>query len=86
MLNEALEVYTRKWCKLEGVELHSLNNWKNLVLDIVDIRIDNFQKNPHLYSDAPSKSAKFYKSKLQDLHNKYVFAPADKAANNTIII
>ena len=86
MLKEALDNYIKRWCKSEGVESHSLNDWKNLILDITDIRIDNFHKNPHLFENSTSKSERYFKSKLRSLHEKYVFAPADKAANNTIII
>ncbi|KAK3094464.1 hypothetical protein FSP39_002069 [Pinctada imbricata] len=49
VLTEALDNYTKRWCKSEGVEPHALNDWKNLILDITDIRIDNFHKNPHLF-------------------------------------
>ena len=86
VLKEALDNYTKRWCKSEGVESHSLNDWKNLILDITDIRIDNFHKNPHLFENSTSKSERYFKSKLSSLHEKYVFVPADKAANNTIII
>ena len=86
VLTEALDNYTKRWCKSEGVEPHALNDWKNLILDITDIRIDNFHKNPHLFQNPRSKSERYFKSKLSKLHEKYVFAPADKAANNTIII
>ncbi|KAK3098962.1 hypothetical protein FSP39_024732 [Pinctada imbricata] len=86
VLKEALDNYTKRWCKSEGVESHSLNDWKNLILDITDIRIDNFHKNPHLFENPSSRSQRYFKSKLRNLHEKFVFAPADKAANNTIII
>ncbi|KAK3096272.1 hypothetical protein FSP39_025170 [Pinctada imbricata] len=86
VLKEALDNYTKRWCKSEGVESHSLNDWKNLILDITDIRIDNFHKNPHLFENPSSRSERYFKSKLRNLHEKFVFAPADKAANNTIII
>ena len=52
----------------------------------IDIRIDNFTKHPHLYKQPPSRSVKSLKKKMENLHRKYVFAPADKAANNVIII
>ncbi|KAK3088747.1 hypothetical protein FSP39_023242 [Pinctada imbricata] len=86
VLKEALDNYTKRWCKSEGVESHSLNDWKNLILDITDIRIDNFHKNPHLFENPSSRSERYFKSKLRNLQEKFVFAPADKAANNTIII
>ena len=49
------------------------------------MRIDNFTKHPHLNKQPPSRSIKSLKKKME-LHRKYIFAPADKAANNVIII
>ena len=66
--------------------VHALNDWKNEFLRIINIRIDNFTKHPHLYKQPPSRSVKSLKKKMEKLHRKYVFAPADKAANNVIII
>ena len=66
--------------------MHACNDWKNEVLRIVDIRIENFTKHPHLDKQPPSRLVKALKSKMEKLHSKYVFAPADKAANNVIII
>ena len=55
-------------------------------LRIVDIRIENFTTHPHLYQPPPSRTVKALKRKMEKLHSKYVFVPADKAANNVIII
>ena len=66
--------------------MHALNDWKDEFLRIVDIRIENFTTHPHLYKQPPSRSVKALKRKMETLHSKYVFAPADKAANNVIII
>ena len=74
------------WCKKEGVGVHALNDCKDEFLRIVDIRIENFTTHPHLYKQPPSRSVKALKRKMEKLHSKYVFAPADKAANNVIII
>ena len=68
------------------VGVHALNDWRNEFLRIIDIRIDNFTKHPHLYRQPSSRSVKSLKKKMEKLHRKYVFAPADKAANNVIII
>ena len=65
--------------------MHALNDWKNEFLRIVDIRIDHFTKHPQWYQQPPSRSGKSLK-KMEKLHRKYVFAPADKAANNVVII
>ena len=66
--------------------MHALIDWKNDFLRIIDIRIDNFTKHPHLFKQPSSRSVKSLKKKMEKLHRKYVFAPADKAANNVIII
>ena len=66
--------------------MHALNDWKNEFLRSVDIRIENFTTHPHLYKHAPSRSVKALKRKMERVHSKCVFAPADKAANNVIII
>ena len=66
--------------------MHALNDWKNEFLRIIDIRIDNFTKHPHLFKQPSSRSVKSLKKKMEKLHRKYVFAPADKAANNVVII
>ena len=66
--------------------MQTLNDWKNDILRINDIRIDNFTKHSHLYKQPPSRSVKSLKKKMEELHRKYVFAPADKAANNVIVI
>lgn len=86
IVEEALLAYCKRWCKKEGVGVHALNDWKNKILQIIDIRIDNFTKHPNLYKQPPSRSIQSIKKKLEKLQYKYVFAPADKAANNIIII
>ena len=86
IVEEALQTYCKRWCKKEGVGVYSLNDWKDEFLRIVDIRIENFTTQPHLYKQPPSRSVKALKRKMEKLHSKYVFAPADKAANNVIII
>ena len=39
-----------------------------------------------MYKEPASRSVKSLKKKTENLQRKYVFAPADKAANNVIII
>ena len=66
--------------------MHALYDWTNEFLRIIDIRIDTFTKHPHLFKQPSSRSVKSLKKKMEKLHRKYVFAPADQAANNVIII
>ena len=46
--------------------MHALNDWKNEFLRIIDIRIDNFTKHPHLYKQPPSRSVKSLKRKWRN--------------------
>ena len=43
-------------------------------------------KHASMLKQPTSRSVKSLKRKMEKLHSKYVFAPADKAANNVIII
>lgn len=86
VIEEAIDKYCKRWCKREGVELHALKDWKNKIFKIIDIRIENFLSNPHLYRQPKTQSITSIKNKLHKLHEQFVFAPADKAANNIIIV
>ena len=67
--------------------MHSLIDGKNEFLRIVDIRKEKFTTHPHLYKQPPSRSVKALNRKMEKkIHSKYVFAPADKAANIVITI
>ena len=58
IVGDAFQMYCKRWSKREGVEVHALNDWKNEFLRIIDIRIENFTKHPHLYKQPSSCSAK----------------------------
>ena len=67
------------------VELSVLSSWKEMVKGQIEERISklkqNFkQPNGEVLQNVDVEACLF------DLHNKYVFAPADKAPNNIIII
>ena len=55
IVEDTLQTYCKRWSKKEGVGVHALNAWKNEFLRIIDIRIDNFTKHPHLYKQPPSR-------------------------------
>ena len=54
--------------------------------NIVDIRIESLTTHPHLYKQPSSSSVKALTRKTENLQSKYIFASADKAANNVIFI
>ena len=65
IVEDALQTYCQRWSKKEGVGVHALNDWKNEFLRIIDIRIDNFTKHPHLFKQPSSRSVKSLKKKME---------------------
>ena len=74
-----------EFAKREMVEFSVLSSWKEMVNNQIKERIfkpkQNFkQPTGKVLQDADVEAC------LSDLHNKYVFVPADKAPNNITII
>ena len=86
VFSESLDTYCARWCKKEGVDTYALNDYKKAILDIVDIRINNFHTNPHLVHEQNTLSRSNIKHKIKKLQEEYVLVPADKAANNIIFV
>ena len=53
---------------------------------IVDQRIKFYLQNTNLLPPIPKSTFRHLKQGIQDFHGKYVFAPADKAANNVVVV
>ena len=67
------------------VELSVLSSWKEMVKGQIEERISKLKQNFKQPTGKVLQNADV-KGCLSDLHNKYVFVPADKAPNNIIII
>ena len=80
-----LNDYCTRWCKREHVESNALNNWKLKIFNIIDEYVLFYSNNFHLLPPKPKLSFRFLKQGIQELHRKYVLAPADKAANNVVV-
>ena len=83
-VNTALQSYCKTWIRREGADSKSLDKFKNKFMSIVKLRISHFQNTfveyrPHTYINR-------IKSKLRLLGSRYVFVPADKAANNVVVV
>ena len=67
------------------VELSVLSSWKEMVKGQIEERISKLEQN---FKQPTGKMLQNddVKACLSDLHNKYVFVPANKAPNNIIII
>ena len=82
----ALKDYCTRWCKREYVESNALNNWKSKSFKINDERVLFFSNNLDLLPLKPKLSFQYLQQGIQDFHRKYVLAPADKAANNIVVV
>lgn len=84
VIHDALSSYCKKWCKREKADKKSLDAFLNKCKNIVNIRISHLENNFEI-----NKSPKSYsriKTKLQKLATRFVFVPADKAANNVVVV
>ena len=52
----------------------------------MDQRIKFYSQNTNLLSPKPKSTFRHLKQGIQDFHRKYVLVPADKAANNVVVV
>ena len=87
MFFESIDLYAKNWSKREQVELKYLSEWKDQLKELVADRISNLKGHLNLLN---AKSLINLMSKTPSinhkLHANYVLVPADKAANNVIIV
>ena len=76
----SLNDFINRWCKRENVEPDALKEWKINIFKIIDTR------NTHLLPPKPKSSFRHLKRGIQDFHMNYVLVPADKAANNVVVV
>ena len=65
---------------------YCLNNWKLKIFKIIDERVLFYSNNLDLLPPKPKLSFRYLKQGIQEFHRKYVLAPADKAANNVVVV
>ena len=82
----ALNGFGNRWCKREDVEDNALKEWKRSIFTIVDKRIKFYSQNTNLLPPKPKSSFRHLKQGIQEFHRKYVLVPADKAANNVVVV
>ena len=73
-------------CKREHVEYNDLNNWKLKIFNIIDERVLFYSNNLDLLPPKPKLYFRYLKQGIQEFYRKYVLAPADKAANNVVVV
>ena len=52
----------------------------------MDKRIKFYSQNTNLLPPKPKSSFRHLKQGIQEFHRKYVLVPADKAANNVVVV
>ena len=67
-------------------EPDALKEWKINILKINDTCISFYSRNTHFLPPEPKSSFRHLKRGIQDFHMNYVLVPADKAANNVIVV
>ena len=80
-----MKLYALQWAKREIVELSVLSSWKEMVKGHIEEHISKLKQNFRQPTGKLLQNADV-KACLSNLHNKYVFVPADKAPNSIIII
>ena len=68
------------------VEPDALKEWKINISKIIDTRISFYSRNTHLLPPKPKSSFSHLKRGIHDFHMNYVLVPADKAANNVVVV
>ena len=82
----SLNEYCSRWCKRENVECDALKNWKLNIFKIIDRRISFYSQNTNMLPRKPKFSYRYLKLRIQEFHSRYVLVPADKAANNVVVV
>ena len=79
-------IFCNRWCKREHVEYDALKDWKLNIFKIIDRRISFYSQNTKMLPRKPKISYRYLKSGIEEFHRKYVLVPADKAANNVVVV
>ena len=82
----SLNDFSNRWRKRENVEPDALKEWKINILKIINTCISFYSRNTHLLPPKPESSFRHLKRGIQDFHMNYVLVPADKAANNVVVV
>ena len=82
----SLNEFCNRWCKQLHVECDALKYWKLNIFKIIDRRISVYSQNTNMLPRKPKISYHYLKSGIEEFHRKYVLVPADKAANDVVVV
>ena len=83
---QAVAAYKRKWAKRERVDYRVLNKWEHTFNECIERRIRLLESKHMNKRRRHILRARRHLHYLHDIQNKYVLVPADKAANNIIVV
>ena len=63
-----------------------LGTWKLNIFNIIDSQFSCYRNNLDLRSTKPKYTLRNLKEGFQKSHTKFVLAPADKVANNVVVV
>ena len=65
---------------------HTLKEWQINIFKIIDARTSFYSRNIHLLPPKPKSSFRHLKRGILDFYMNFVLVPADKAANNIVVV
>ena len=68
------------------MECDALKDWKLNIFKIIDRRISFCSQNTNMLPRKPKIRYRYLKLGIQEFHRKYVLVPANKAANNVVVV
>ena len=86
MFLESTDLCAKNWSKREQVELKYLSDWKDQLKEVVANRISNLKGHFKSSKCKVLNQLPDVKDTLHKLHANFVLVPADKAANNVIVV
>ena len=82
----SLNEFCSRFSKREHVECDALKDWKLNIFKIIDRLISFYSQNTNMLPRKPKINYRYLKSGIEEFHRKYVLVPADKAANNVVVV
>ena len=77
---------TKKWAKKLKIKILKFTEWENKVMKEVSHKIESIKKRKKRFYKKMIFSTPKKKLKMDELHEKYVFVPTDKANNNISVV
>ena len=85
MVSNSIDLYVEQWSKREEVDLKYLSEWKDQIKELVVERISSLKEKIRSPKQK-TLNGPDVKDTLRRLNDDFVLVPADKAANNVIVV